>query len=160
MKVDVNRGGEIIEVYPRHLTTSELCRELQDISIDTSECWMPETAGNRGRAAINEAIRRIKESAAKEKAAKTLPKIIQDMRQHYEANQGYPTSAAPFLTYANQLDALVRCLFPVKNANSYGNANEAFRTWKQTHEAPKNAKLPQWVKDFVNWLMEAPEARP
>lgn len=160
MKINVNRNGEIIEVYPRDLTTSELCRELQDISIDTSECWMPETAGNEGRAAINEAIRRIKASAAKEKAAKTLPEIIQDMRQHYEANQGCPTSAAPFLAYANQLDGLVRLLFSVKNANFYSNANEAFRTWKQTHEAPHDAKLPQWVKDFVNWMMKAPEVKP
>ena len=148
MKFNVFRNGQPTEVAPRDLTTAELCHYLSHLEIDTSECWLPEAAKAESWAAINEAIRRIKNNAGK-----TLPEIVKDMRQNYEANQGCPTSAAPLLAYANQLDALMRRLFTVKNANSYSDANKAFRAWKEAHEAPEDAKLPTWVKDFVNWLM-------
>lgn len=49
-------------------------------------------------------------------------------------------------------------VFPLKNANLHHDANAAFREWKKTHEVPENAQLPQWVKDFVNWVMALQEA--
>ena len=90
-------------------------------------------------------------------AQKTLPEIIGDMRRFYEANHGYPVSAGTVAGYARQLAALVKLVFPMKNANMHRDANDAFRAWKETHEAPKDAELPQWVKDFVNWLMAEEE---
>lgn len=92
-------------------------------------------------------------------APKTLPEIIADMRQFYEANQGYPISAGTVYGYERKLSALLKLLCPMKNANMHRDANEAFRAWKETHEAPKDAELPQWVKDFVNWMMAAAEEK-
>ena len=86
-------------------------------------------------------------------APKSLPEIIGDMRRFYEANHGYPVSAGTVAGYARQLAALAKFLCPMKNANNYRSANDAFFEWQQTHEAPENAELPQWVKDFANWLM-------
>lgn len=62
MKIEVTRGKNIVEVYPKDLTTRELCRILNGIEIDTSNCWMPKTEGAEGYAAIKEAIRRLKET--------------------------------------------------------------------------------------------------
>jgi len=38
---------------------------LESISIDSSDCWFPETKTQEGYAAIREAVRRLKEGGAK-----------------------------------------------------------------------------------------------
>ena len=155
MKFQLVRNEKPVEVSPGDLTASELCNYLSQLHIDTSECWTPETAKKECWAAINEAIRRIK---AKHEP-KSFPEIVAEMRQFYEANKGFPVSAGSMMGYARELEALVNFLFPMKNANRYRDANEAYRAWKrQGHEVPENAQLPQWVKDFVNWVMALQEA--
>ena len=60
MKIRVNRNGWIVDVKPGDLTTKELVHELKSIVVDGGG-WMPETTEKEGYAAINEAVRRLKE---------------------------------------------------------------------------------------------------
>jgi len=53
------------DVNPKDLPLKDLIDILDNISIDVSDCWMPETEKNEGYAAIAEAIRRLKESERK-----------------------------------------------------------------------------------------------
>ena len=65
MKIEVNRNDEFVEVDPKDLTTSELCEILDRIEIASEDSWMPETEKREGYAAIEEAIRRLKEGSKK-----------------------------------------------------------------------------------------------
>ena len=47
-------------VHPKDLPLGDLVRILNSISVDTSECWLPETQSTEAYAAIKEAIRRLK----------------------------------------------------------------------------------------------------
>lgn len=48
------------DVDPKDLPLKDLIYILDHISIDVSECWLPDTAKKEGYAAIDEAIRRLK----------------------------------------------------------------------------------------------------
>lgn len=53
------------EVLPKDLPLEDLVDLLESISIDSSDCWMPETETKEGYAAIKEAVRRLKEGGTK-----------------------------------------------------------------------------------------------
>ena len=53
------------DVDPKDLPLKDLIYILDHIGIDVSDCWMPETEKKEGYAAIDEAIRRLKESERK-----------------------------------------------------------------------------------------------
>ncbi len=48
------------DVKPEELPLKDLIYILDHISIDVSDCWMPDTEKKEGYAAIEEAIRRLK----------------------------------------------------------------------------------------------------
>ena len=62
-KVEATRDGKIVLVEPEDLTTEELCEALEWLHLDKSELHEDEVPGEL--AAVNEAIKRLRELEAK-----------------------------------------------------------------------------------------------